>query len=86
MSPPKFAPPKGSLSSSLQLLSVLTSPQILLVWGLLEAGPPVTDLLGSPESIPSDRIYFVFCTLPEEEESAKTTLAVLVVIQRETEA
>lgn len=45
----------------------------------------MTDLLGSSESIPSDRIYFVFCKLPGEEESAKTTLAVLV-IQRETEA
>lgn len=82
MSPPKPTPPKGSLSSS---FSVLTSLQILLVWGLLEAGPPVTDLLRNPESIPSDRIYFVLCTLPGEEESTKTTLAVLV-IQRETEA
>lgn len=73
-----------ALTTQRKPLQLLIIPQISLFLGFLEAGPSVTSLTWEPRIL-SDRIYFVFCMLPGEEERAKTTL-VVPVIQRETEA
>lgn len=83
-SPQKPSPPQGKplqliLPSLLFLL--LRFPLFL---GFLETGPSVNTILWEPRVFP-DRIYFVFCILPGEEERAKTKL-IVPVIQGETEA